>query len=117
MNGAFQMVAGLLFLTASACQGDGFKLEPNATLRFDFPELPETLHAKAAGSHKPALLTAQLPENYSLTASFPFSSSSAVAMAVELSCLSPTNRRARDFICVACLCSSAPLTQTKRVVC
>jgi len=65
------MVAGLLFLTASACQGDGFKLEPNATLRFDFPELPETLHAKAAGSHKPALLTAQLPENYSSDSKFP----------------------------------------------
>ena len=60
MNTALQLLTGLL-LAASTCQGNELKLEPNAILRFAFPELPDTLFAKAAGNHQPALLTAQLP--------------------------------------------------------
>ena len=47
------------------------KLEPNATLRFDFPGLPDTLATMDTGEKQPARLTAQLPENYSRDGRFP----------------------------------------------
>lgn len=47
---------------------DEIKLETNAIIRFEFPELPKTLMGMATGEKKPALLTMQLPENYSTNA-------------------------------------------------
>ena len=50
------------------------KLEPNAMLSFEFPDLPETYFAhfhKVDGQKHPAKLTAQLPENYSPSGKFP----------------------------------------------
>lgn len=47
------------------------KLEPNAILRFDFADLPDTLATITTGDKQPARLTAQLPENYSQDGKFP----------------------------------------------
>jgi hypothetical protein len=55
-------------LTAAVACASGageVALEPNATLRFDFPDLPDTLMSAASGERHPAVLTARLPENYS----------------------------------------------------
>jgi len=46
-------------------------LAPNAILQFEFPELPESYYAKQKGEKALAMLTAQLPENYSSEAKFP----------------------------------------------
>jgi predicted esterase len=43
----------------------------NEILRFEFPELPETLATLVTGEYQPACLTAQLPENYSVNQKFP----------------------------------------------
>jgi hypothetical protein len=51
--------------------GDQQRLEPNSTLCYDFPELPDTLLTKATGRRQPARLTAQLPANYSSAGTFP----------------------------------------------
>ncbi len=64
----------VVFLIAIACSVSGASdvtLEPNATLRFEFPDLPDTLMTKASGEKQPARLTAQLPENYSREGKFP----------------------------------------------
>jgi hypothetical protein len=63
-----------VFLIAIACSASAasdVKLEPNATLRFEFPDLHDTLMTKASGEKQPARLTAQLPENYSPGGEFP----------------------------------------------
>jgi hypothetical protein len=51
---------------------DGLKLEPNAILRFDFPDLPDTLATMSSGQRQRARLTAQLPANYSRDGKCPF---------------------------------------------
>jgi hypothetical protein len=61
-----------VLFAAVACvygAGDG-PLEPNTTLRFDFPELPDTLMSVFSGQKQPASLTARLPENYSRQGAF-----------------------------------------------
>jgi hypothetical protein len=118
MNTALQLLTGLL-LAACTSQGNELKLEPNAILHFAFPELPDTLYAKANGNHQPPLLTAQLPNNYATGANFP--------LFVFLNggnggpTDSPVGREIvgqRDFICVVLyLCSSAPLIRMKRGDC
>jgi predicted esterase len=50
---------------------DDPKLEPNAILRFNFPNLPDTLATMNTGEKQPAELTARLPENYSRDGKFP----------------------------------------------
>lgn len=47
------------------------ELKPNAILKFEFPELPETFATMVTGNSKPAMLTAQLPSNYSTKGKFP----------------------------------------------
>ena len=63
--------AGALLVSVPACNGGELKLEPNAMVRFDFPELPDTLCTKVTGRRQPARLTAQLPTNYSRESTFP----------------------------------------------
>jgi hypothetical protein len=46
-------------------------LTPNARIVFEFPDLPETFFSKATHQSVPAMLTAQLPENYSSSERFP----------------------------------------------
>ncbi len=60
-----------LAVTACACGAEAVKLESNAILRFEFPDLPDTLATMATSNKQPAQLTAQLPENYSSNAKFP----------------------------------------------
>jgi predicted esterase len=47
------------------------KLEPNATFRLEFPDLPDTLETLASGEKQAARLTATLPSNYSRAGKFP----------------------------------------------
>src|SRR5437762_490610 len=65
---------GLAFCIAIAhlaYGADGFRLEPNATLRLDFPDLPDTLATVASGERQPAHLTATFPTNYTREGKFP----------------------------------------------
>jgi hypothetical protein len=70
---SFRSVLVVVFLAAYAlaCGADEVKLEPNAILRLDFPNLPETLVSKFTGEKQVARLTAQLPNNYSSSRTFP----------------------------------------------
>ena len=65
---------GLVFcvaITHLAQGADSFKLEPNATVRLDFPDLPDTLATVASGERQVARLTATLPANYTREGKFP----------------------------------------------
>src|SRR5260370_401416 len=64
-------VVCLIAIACSASGASDVNLEPNATLRLEFPDLPDTLMTKASGEKQPARLTAQLPENYSREGKFP----------------------------------------------
>ena len=68
MVGILGVVAGLSDVARGA---DAVKLEPNSTLRFEFPELPDTLETMKSGKKEPARLTARLPANYSRDGKFP----------------------------------------------
>lgn len=46
-------------------------LEPNAALRFEFPNLPETLAGTSSGKKRPPTLTAVLPPDYTTRRDFP----------------------------------------------
>jgi len=63
----------LLSVAVSPLQAaEAVQLEPNAVLKFEFPDLPETYFAHFHKADKqPAMLTAQLPENYSPNGKFP----------------------------------------------
>lgn len=66
--GTLGLVAGL----SDAVHGaDAVKLDPDATFRLEFPELPDTLETLASGDRQPARLTATLPSNYSRDGKFP----------------------------------------------
>jgi len=71
MKRTFEIIAAALVFTAAAHGADQAKLEPNATLSFEFPDLPDTLATKMTGDKQPARLTAELPENYSSDEKFP----------------------------------------------
>ncbi len=71
MKKTFRLLALALIVTACARGSEIVKLEPNATLQFDFPDLPDTLATVYTGERQPARLTAQLPENYSHEGRFP----------------------------------------------
>jgi len=51
--------------------GDAITLEPDATFRLEFPDLPDTLETLASGERQSARLTATLPTNYSRDGKFP----------------------------------------------
>jgi hypothetical protein len=61
------LVVAALVAAATAAEN---KLEPNAILRFEFPELPPTLMGMLSNQPAPAAMTVQLPENYSRTNEF-----------------------------------------------
>ena len=66
------LIAMLLSLAAvPALAADAVRLERNGKLTFEFPELPETFFTQATGEKRAALLTAQLPENYTRDGRFP----------------------------------------------
>lgn len=46
-------------------------LKPNGVLRLEFPDLPDTLATMVTGEYQPAILSAQLPVNYSSEEEFP----------------------------------------------
>ncbi len=72
MNNLFRSSSlGLLFAFVSFAHAGDAKLEANAVLSFDFPNLPDTLMTMSSGEKRPARLTAQLPENYSRDGEFP----------------------------------------------
>jgi predicted esterase len=50
---------------------DDVKLEPDATVRLEYPDLPDTLETLATGERQPARLTFTLPTNYSRDRKFP----------------------------------------------
>ena|ERR1051325_7760308 len=62
---------GLLLAFVPITHAADAKLQANAVLSFDFPNLPDTLMTLSNGEKKPARLTAQLPENYSRDGKFP----------------------------------------------
>lgn len=47
------------------------KLQPGAILRFEFPDLPDTLASMDSGKKQPAALTVRLPDNYTLDRPLP----------------------------------------------
>ncbi len=55
---------------AGAAVAAEHRLEPNAVLRFEFPELPPTLMNLLSNQPQPAAMSAQLPENYSRDGEF-----------------------------------------------
>jgi predicted esterase len=71
MKNALRMLALTFVATACAGGAEVLKLEPNAILSFEFPDLPDTLATMASGEKQPARLTAQLPGNYSGAGRFP----------------------------------------------
>jgi predicted esterase len=71
MKTILRMLALALVVTACVRGSEAVKLEPNATLRFEFPDLPATLAMMDGGKNEPAQLTAQLPDNYSRDGRFP----------------------------------------------
>jgi predicted esterase len=50
---------------------DDVKLEPDATFRLEYPDLPDTLESLATGERQPPRLTFTLPTNYSRDGKFP----------------------------------------------
>ena len=71
MKNTFRILALTLAVTACACGAEAVKLEPNAILRFDFPDLPDTLATMSTSNKQPVQITAQLPENFSSNGKFP----------------------------------------------
>lgn len=71
MKNALKILVLIFVLIVRARSAESAKLEPNAILRFDFPDLPDTLATMNTGEKQPAQLTAQLPENYSRAGKFP----------------------------------------------
>ena len=65
------IITAVLVFTGLTSDAEDVKIAPNTTLRFDFPDLPDTLATKFTGEKKPARLTAELPENYSGEGKFP----------------------------------------------
>jgi hypothetical protein len=60
-----------LSVPLSALRAADVKLEGNAKITLEFPDLPETFFAQSTGQKLPAALTAQLPENYTREGHFP----------------------------------------------
>jgi predicted esterase len=71
MKNALRTLVLSLVIVARAHGAEVVRLEPNAILRFDFPDLPATLATQNTGEKQPACLTARLPENYSRDGGFP----------------------------------------------
>jgi hypothetical protein len=71
MNWARGIWVTVLLSFAVTCGAADVSLKANEILRWEFPELPETLAAMLTGDKQPARLTAQLPENYSADSEFP----------------------------------------------
>jgi predicted esterase len=61
----------IVLCRVAASDGAELKLDPNAILSFDFPDLPDTLMTKSSGEKQPSRLSAELPENYSSKRTFP----------------------------------------------
>jgi hypothetical protein len=72
MKISFRLTTVLFLLTGfAAFAADQVKLEANAKIVFEFPDLPETFYSKSTHEKHPAMLSAQLPENYTRDAKFP----------------------------------------------
>jgi len=61
----------LLLVAMAKSHADPVKLEPNAILTLEFPELPATYFAQKTGKEALPMLSAQLPENYTSDGTFP----------------------------------------------
>jgi len=71
MNAPISLVIAFWVGLAPLAYGGDIKLEPDATFRLEFPDLPDTLETTASGERQPARLTATLPTNYSRDGKFP----------------------------------------------
>ena len=71
MKSTLAIIGASLLAVATAFGADSVKLEPNAIISFEFPDLSETLATKLLGEKEPARLTAELPDNYTPGAKFP----------------------------------------------
>jgi hypothetical protein len=71
MKNAFKMLVLAFVAAARACGGEALMLKADVTLRFAFPDLPDTFATMESGVKQPAQLTARLPENYSREGRFP----------------------------------------------
>lgn len=58
-------------VAAPASPGQSPKLAPGAVLRFEFPDLPDTLESVDSGKKQPAVLSARLPDDYTRDRTFP----------------------------------------------
>ena len=65
------LALGLSAVAAFAADPAAVKLEPNAIVHLEFPNLPPTYYAHSKGDKEPAQLNAELPSNYSADAKFP----------------------------------------------
>jgi hypothetical protein len=74
--------------------------EPNGTLSFEFPELPDTLATMLTGERRLPRFTATLPENYSPDGKFPLFVFLLPYGRGELHAPTREVIGARDFICV-----------------
>jgi hypothetical protein len=88
---------------AFAHGADGFKPGPNATVRLEFPDLPDTLATLSSGQKRPARLTATLPTNYTREGKFPIfvflnGGDGGRGDSLPVSCREVVPR---DFICVS----------------
>src|SRR5260370_5120761 len=103
MKAPHSLAIALLLAVVAFAQGAGdVKLEPDSTLRFEFPDLPDTLETMSTGKREPARLTARLPANYSRERIFPlfvFLNGGDGGRGISL----PLDRKvvgSNDFICV-----------------
>jgi predicted esterase len=61
----------LLLASLAALRADPVKLEPNAQVTLEFPELPVTYFEQKTGTKTTPILSAQLPENFTADKTFP----------------------------------------------
>ena len=71
MKLACTLLAALMLASPAALHADPAKLEPNAQLTLEFPELPATYYEQKTGKKTVPMLSAQLPENYAADKTFP----------------------------------------------
>ena len=72
MRKMIKIIAVLFVLACSSIHAaEEMKLEPNAKLTFEFCDLPETFFSKSTHQKCPAMVSAQLPENYTPDGKFP----------------------------------------------
>lgn len=65
------IILAMILLPAGFGRAEPVKLAPGAKLTFEFPDLPPTFYTQQTGDKRPAMLTAELPDNYTPEGKFP----------------------------------------------